>query len=128
MKHSHNADRRKFPRFKIQVPITLAPSSVASEETLHVEAANVSMNGLYCTVDRYLPLFDKIVLTFVNPEHAGTPAHILMQCEGIVVRIEPEQEEPQQTAYHVALFFQNLSPRQRDTLQEIIASHAIIPS
>lgn len=62
---------------------------------------------------------------FINPEHQATPAPIISQCDGIVVRIEPGQEEQDRTEYHVALCFQRLFQHHRDALREMIASQSV---
>ena len=84
------------------------------------------MNGIYCTVNHHVPLFDKILVTFVSPEHDGIPTHIVSQLEGVVVRVEPEQKEEERTEYNIALFFQNLSQQQHAALHNMIASHTTI--
>ena len=115
-------ERRKFPRFNACIPLNLTISGVEPEEVLNAASINVSMNGIYCRVTHYIPLFDRILVTFVSSEH-DTPAHIISQCEGIVVRVEPEHEEIARKEYHIALFFQHLSQQQKAMIQAIIRSH-----
>lgn len=91
---------------------------------VNATAANVSMNGVYCTVNHYLPLFEKILITFVLPEKADDAYHLVSQCEGVVVRIDPEEQEPGCSEYQVALYFNNLSEAERNLLQTIISTYA----
>lgn len=121
---SKHLERRKFPRFDVRVPLNLSFSGVKIEETLDATSINVSMNGVYCIVNRYLPLFDKILITFVIPEKFGNPYNIVSQCEGVVVRIEPENEEAGQTEYKVALYFHSLSQKERNLLHTLISTHS----
>lgn len=86
------------------------------------------MNGLYCTVNRYVPTFDKFLVTFISDEHYEIPAHVISQIEGVVVRVEPEQEEAMRNAYNIALFFQELSEQQQNALHSLLSSHAEITS
>ena len=124
MKSSNKADRREFPRFQVQIPLSLAISRDKEKEALDATALNVSMNGVCCTIDHYLPLFDKVLLTFVLPEEIGSPYHLVSRCEGIVVRIDPEEEQPGCTEYQVAVYFNSLSLPERDLLQALISSYA----
>ena len=116
-------ERRKFPRFNARIPLNLTIPGVEPEEVLNAASINVSMNGIYCSVTRYVPLFDRILVTFVSFEHDAVPAQIISQCEGIVVRVEPEHEEIARKEYNIALFFQHLSQQQKAIIQAIIRSH-----
>jgi hypothetical protein len=118
------SDRRQSPRFNVHVPLSLSISGAEQTETVNATAANVSMNGVYCTVNCYLPLFDKILITFVLPEESEDSYHLVSQCEGVVVRIDPEEETPGCSEYQVALYFNNLSESERDLLQTIISTYA----
>jgi hypothetical protein len=86
------------------------------------------MNGLYCTVNRYVSTFDKFLVTFISNEHHEIPAHVISQIEGVVVRVEPEQEEAMRKTYRIALFFQELSEQQQNALHSLLSSHAEITS
>lgn len=119
------SDRRRFPRFPVQVPLSLSVSGAEQADIVNATAANVSMNGVYCTVNHYLPLFEKILITFVLPERTDDTYHLMSQCEGVVVRIEPEKEDPGCSEYQVALYFNNLSEAERHLLQIIISTYAI---
>lgn len=124
MSISKHSERRKFPRFNVQVPLNLSLSRAKVEETLDATSINVSMNGVYCIVNRYLPLFDKVLITFVIPEGTEDPYNIISQCEGVVVRVEPENEEPGRAEYKVALYFHNLSQEERNLLHTLIITHS----
>jgi hypothetical protein len=124
MNNLQKSDRREFPRFQIQIPLSLSISGEPREETCDATAMNVSMNGVCCTIDRYLPVFDKVLLTFVLPEDVGEPYHLVSQCEGIVVRVDPEEEQPDCKEYQVAVYFNSLSQAERDLLQSLIVSYA----
>jgi hypothetical protein len=118
-----SSDRRSFPRFDASIPLDLFISGVKTTEPLHATSVNVSMNGVYCNVSRHIPLFTRTHVRFVNPDQKATPDHIISQCEGIVVRVEPEHEEMNRQEYRVALCFQRLFQQEREALQEMINAH-----
>ncbi len=126
MNTSQQPDRRTFPRFKIAIPLTFLFSNAEIQETVHATSVNVSLNGIYCTINKYIPVFEKIRVTLLSPAHHNEPNHIILQTDCVVVRIEPVQEEAGRPEYSVVLFFSDLSRPQQDTLQELIQSHAEI--
>jgi hypothetical protein len=121
MSNSKESERRKFPRFDVQVPLNLSISGATTEEAISATSINVSMNGVYCTVNHYIPVFNKVLITFVIPQN---PYDLVSQCEGVVVRIEPEDEETVRAEYNIALYFHNLSQIERDILHTIISTYS----
>jgi hypothetical protein len=111
------------------MPLHLVKPVQEGQENFQATAMNISLNGVYCTVNRYFPIFDRLLLTFVSAENETTdtpPASdpFVVQCEGIVVRVEPEEEDPARTEYNVAVYFAELTPDERDVLHAIIVSHS----
>lgn len=128
MKNCYYSERRQCQRFDIQIPIRLSIPDSGDDNHLEATSINICMNGLYCTVNRYVPTFDKFLVTFISDEHYEIPAHVISQIEGVVVRVEPEQEEAMRNAYNIALFFQELSEQQQNALHSLLSSHAEITS
>jgi hypothetical protein len=124
MNSSKQQERRKYPRIYIQVPLNLAFSEAETHESLNATSINVSMNGVYCTVNQYIPVFEKVLVLFVIPQKAEKTYNLVSQCEGIVVRIEPEDEEPERTEYNIALYFYNLSQTERMMLRALLTPHS----
>lgn len=117
-------ERRKCPRYNLQIPIQLSLSHSSFPDTLDATTLNLCLNGLYCTVTRYIPPFHKLLITMIAPKHEETPPRVISQVEGVVVRVEPEQEKVGCHEYQVALYFQELSNEQEDALQALLAAHA----
>ena len=117
-------ERRKCPRYNVQIPIQLSLSHSSFPDTLDATALNLCQHGLYCTVTRYIPPFHKLLITMIVPKHEKTPPRVISQMEGIVVRIEPEREEADCHEYQVALYVQELSEEQEEALQSLLSSHA----
>ena len=121
--NSKQLERRKSPRFNVRAPLSISISRAATQEDLDAASLNVSMNGVYCKVNRHLPLFDKVLITFIISQQGETSYNLVSQCEGVVVRIEPENEESGRTEYNVALYFQNLSQSERMMLRALISTY-----
>ena len=126
MKDFKPTERRQFTRFNIHIPFTYSFPGAETGQIFEATSINVCLNGVYCTVNRYIPLFDKLLVTFVSPKHNGIPAHIVSQLEGTVVRVEPEQGETERTEYNIALFFQKVTPQQHEALHKMITSRTKI--
>lgn len=124
MRDIESTERRTSPRFNVRLPLSLSISGPEQPETLNATAVNISMNGVWCVVDKYLPLFDKILITFVLPEETDPSYNLISQCEGVVVRVEPEEEDQNQDEYNIALYFNSLSGAEKDLLQSIISTYA----
>ncbi len=62
----------------------------------------------------------------ISPAHNGHPPRIILQCESVVVRIEPEQEEAGKREYHIALFFPHLSQQQEEVLKKLIETRVMV--
>lgn len=123
MKRSKQQERRNHAKVNAGIPLDLSIPGSKGEETLHAISVNVSLNGVYCHVNRHIPLFTRIRVMFVNPDHQTTSTQIISQCDGIVVRIEPEHEERDRNEYHVVLGFQRLFQPQREALHQMICSY-----
>ncbi len=123
MNGQYESDKREFPRYHIQLPLSLAVSGAPQDDACNAMALNVSLNGVYCTVQRFLPVFDRVLLTFVLPDDQDSPYRLVSSCEGIVVRIDPAEEQPECSEYQVAVYFNNLSQPERNLLQSLIVSY-----
>lgn len=128
MRDSYYSERRQYPRFDIQLPVKLSIPDSGDGTHLEATSINICMNGLYCTVNRYVPTFDKFLITLISDGHHEIPAHVISQIEGVVVRVEPEQEEAMRNTYNIALFFQALTEQQQNALHSLLSSHAEITS
>lgn len=128
MKDFSHQDRRKCQRISLEIPLRISFPGTEMQEHLEARSIDICMNGLYCSLTRYVPLFDRILITLVAPGHNGSRAHVISQLEGTVVRVEPEQEIPKRKDYKIAMYFQELSEQQHSALQQLLASHAPIRS
>lgn len=60
-------------------------------------------------------------MELVIPMHEGdSEKETLVRCDGIVVRVEPEREDPSVSSYNFAVFFSFLSDASQKTLKKYI--------
>jgi hypothetical protein len=103
-------ERRKTQRvdatlkLEVQIPRDDGELQAASLETL-----NISSSGIYFRSDRFLEPMTKLEMVLELPISAGTdqsgPEIAAVPCEGIVVRVTPEEEQEGCDHYEIAVFF-----------------------
>jgi len=114
-KEGNGSERRREPRFARTVPVRVGHDSA---EGLRAESINVSTRGLYCKAPRYVPPFAKLKVALELPFASRDPATV--ECEGVVVRVEPESEMPTVQEYRLAVYFLNLGPDSAELISDFL--------
>jgi hypothetical protein len=83
---------------------------------------NISLSGVYCKVDKELPLMSRVKLMLMVPDASkdGTKTRNL-EVTGIVVREHPVIIDGAIKHYDMAIFFDNLSDSDRETISAYIS-------
>ena len=108
-----STDRRRSPRVATRLPLSLGDRTAELLTTAH----NISASGAYCTVRKFLAPMTKLQVRIELPND-GRPFPI--ECQGVVVRIEPSHPAPRRSTYRVAIFFSDLSERNRAWLAQFV--------
>ena len=113
-------ERRSFPRITDEgLPLKL---NVGDFDAM-THTLNLSASGLYCKVDRALPLMSRVKLVLMVPETSKDDKALKnLEVDGVVVREHPVIIDGQIKHYDVAIFFENLSPKNREMIATYIAS------
>ena len=84
---------------------------------------NISANGVYFKSRRYLaPLTVLGLRILLSGEHGrGRPERL--DVRGVVVRVEPEEEQEDVQSYEVACFFMDTTPEFRERLGHYVQSN-----
>ena len=115
-------ERRHAPRATQQ--LSLALSGEGQEWT--AETRNISASGVYCAVPQFIPPMTKLALRF---ELLNNGRSVPVKCTGVVVRIEAVVSGPQHAGYHLAIFFTDLSARDRSAISRFVSQRlAATPS
>ena len=115
-KEPSGAERRRDPRHPRTLPVRVGQDSA---EGLRAESINVSTRGLYCKVSRYVQPFSKLKVALDLPFASRGPATI--ECEGVVVRVDPEVETPGTREYRLAIYFLDLNREGADVIESFLA-------
>lgn len=98
-----HGQRELSHRLNRSLPLWICGENLDSFRT---ELINISPNGLYCRVPNYIHPYSKLMVTFDLPFVSGDSATI--ECEGIVVRVEPGVQIPGIQEHRLAIDFCNL--------------------
>lgn len=113
-------ERRKAQRVEARLSMEVSLESEGAGRK-KVETLNVSTNGVYFQLDRYIEPMTKIEMSLVIPEAEGKSKRVT--CQGIVVRTEPEIESPEIDEYNIACFFTYIREADLDLLESFILQH-----
>ena len=106
-------ERRKVPRIAERVAMAITDAGTE----LTTESQNLSTTGVYCTLDRFLAPMSKVRLDFELP---NGPRSSKVRCTGVVVRVEPIIAHASRGQFNVAIFFTELSNRDRSAITRFV--------
>jgi hypothetical protein len=118
-------ERRKDIRAKKQVPLKLADSNF----DIITETVDISSSGVYCMVTRNLIPMSKIDVVLLVPGKDSDSPTKKIRCKGVVVRSEPVIVENSDKAhYNIAIFFTDISKKDRKIAEDYVASGNLDPA
>lgn len=101
-------------RGTVRVPARLAMEiKIASGESSRVSSLNVSASGVYFSSKNYIEPLTRLRITLSLPMDGEDGEVVGVVCDGVVVRIEPEQPTERVDEYQVACYFTEVSDRER---------------
>lgn len=109
-------ERRKAERVDAQ--ISLQVHLPLSDAPTDVETINVSSAGMYFRSPHYVEPMTKLELAFdvpVGGEELGA-----IQCEGIVVRVQPELPDDAVDGYEIGVFFTTIDAQSQENLEDYV--------
>ena len=117
-------ERRKYPRLKDdRVSLKVKTGDV---DTI-TKSLDISASGVYCKVEKELPLLSriKVLLILAKPKDETSPqGTVKVETDGVVVREHPVIIDGKIAHYDVAIFFDNISAKDRQALLDYINSKA----
>lgn len=112
-------ERRKFPRVKDDL-LSLKVKLGDFDAIAHT--LDISASGLYCKIDKEIPLMSRVRLILMIPDLSKEPQELKsLEVDGVVVRGHPVIIDGQTKHYDVAIFFEDLSPKHREIISNYIA-------
>jgi len=84
---------------------------------------NISPSGVYCKVDKPLPLMSRVRLKLMIPDASKEKGAVKeLEVSGIVVRQHPVIVDGAVKHYDIAIFFEDLSMKDKEAIAGYIAN------
>jgi len=121
-----NDDRRQARRVEATLKLEVqVPMADGSRQQASLETLNISSSGVYFKSDHFIEPMTKLEMMLELPVRVDGSIDDIevatVPCEGIVVRVLPEEEEANCDDYEVAVFFTNIDQAGIQNLEEHIA-------
>ena len=116
-------DRRNVPRTPISLGVELRGVAGGGDDgTISTQSMNISAEGVYCTVPRFIAPLTRLALAVVLPPDPaqGRYENKVIQCEGVAVRSYPERESAMCNGYEVACYFTSMAEDDRRALTQYL--------
>jgi hypothetical protein len=114
-----HSERRKAPRIADE---GLSLKVMGGDFDFVTHTLNVSASGIYCKVEKEIPLMSRVQLMLMMPEAAKDgKGSVGVEVEGVVVRQHPVIIDGRVKHYDIAIFFENLSLKHREMISDYIA-------
>ena len=114
------AERRSFPRVRDE-GLSLRLNSGDFDTVTHT--LDISASGIYCKIDREIPIMSRVRLKLMVPDSIkSNKGTVELDVDGVIVREHPVIIDGVIKHYDAAIFFDNLSEKNRDIIQNNISS------
>lgn len=115
-------EKRKYARVKDQ-GISLKVKS--GDVDIITKSLDISASGVYCKVEKEVPLLSRVKIILIIPklkegEAGDAPQTVKIETDGVVVREHPVIVGGKIAHYDVAVFFDNISTKDREALLKYI--------
>lgn len=112
-------ERRKSPRLEDE-SLSLSLRLDNFDSVTHT--LNISSSGVYCKTDKDLPLMSRVKVMLVIPDPSKDSSSTRnLEVSGVVVRQHPVVVDGVTKHYDVAIFFEDLSPKDKEIISAYIA-------
>ncbi len=119
-KESIPSEKRRY----LRIPHKLQFDIYAHKSELRVESINLSRNGVYCKVDRAISLMADVKIFLVLPKDETEQDHDIIQCVGVVVRVDEHADDADLNGgYRIAIFFNEIGEYEQQKLDEYIEAY-----
>jgi PilZ domain len=116
-RENNHSEKRTDKRFAVQLPIQIG----GSDFQITTDTKNISSSGIYCQVDRFVPVMTRLDLKMTIPLIENKrKIEKNIDCQAVVVRIQPESEVAQRDSYQLGLFFIGIKNQDRELINRYL--------
>ncbi|MBI4844982.1 MAG: PilZ domain-containing protein [Candidatus Omnitrophica bacterium] len=120
IKKDNNAiqkEKRRHPRFLTVLPLEI----FLDELSIKTNTKNISSSGIFCAIDRYLPVKTRLHVNFkLLLEPDGQRMEKVVNSLAEIVRIEPSVEKQDCESYNIGITFLDMAQDERNFLLEYV--------
>ncbi|MBU1625762.1 PilZ domain-containing protein [bacterium] len=116
-------ERRKFPRKRIKESLKLDSSESKQEGLIEAQTIDISKTGASCILSKYIPPFTKLKMMLSIPD-TNSEINEQIECESVIVRVEPAITFDEEKKYKVALYFVDITEEYRQKLDKLLLAQA----
>ena len=115
-KSEQGVERRGYPRAKADFQAVIDNGF----EAIKTKVDNISCSGIYCEVNKEIPLMTKLDLNMLIPTTFPSMGEFFrVHCSGVVVRTELSKDKGK---YNIAILFSDLLESAKDKLSSYIVA------
>ena len=112
-------ERRRAPRIKDE-GLSIKLNTADFDTVTHT--LNVSTSGIYCKVEKEIPLMSRVRLMLMIPDISKDDKTTKrVEVDGVVVREHPVIIDGKSKHYDVAIFFENLPAKDKEIISSYIS-------
>ena len=112
-------EKRKYPRLKDE-NVSLKVKS--GDIDIITKSLDISASGIYCKVEKEIPLMSRTKVILIVPkakkDESDVSKNVKIETDGVVVREHPVIVDGKIVHYDIAIFFDNISTKDRKILLE----------
>lgn len=119
---TNQPERKEFPA-RVHIPVDVRRTTGTETVTpLSATSSTMSLNDICCTVNQYIPVSEKVQLTFTIADAGQQTSHLALQCKAAVSQVTPAKEEEGRSEYAIVFQFDTLSRTEQSILRIMIAT------
>ena len=113
------SEKRRYQRLKDG---NISLKVKAGDSDIITKSLDISASGVYCKLEKEIPLMSRIKVILVIPKIAQdqTEQKVKIETDGVVVREHPVIIDGEVDHYDAAIFFDNIAVRDKDAILNYI--------
>ena len=116
-------ERRAAPRVGVQVAAHVVCPGI--EEAIVVQTRDICRFGLLCRVPRYIAPSTQLDIAMILPlREGGRLRNELLELSGLVVRTEPQREQPGAQGYDMGIYFARPTDQARSLIDRYMCERS----
>lgn len=119
-RRSRPEERRSSPRVEAHVAGHVVAATDKAPRP--IRTLDVSCSGSFCRASQYTSPLTRLRVALILPfSESGRIRNELVELEGVIARVQPDQQEPGREEYDFGIFFSGLSQETRTLIARFVS-------